>query len=105
MTSEPATSERPSTDRAAPRTLRGQLFPEAYRSTIAGGRRELLPGVRRWLVAVAAVLLLLLVLSIPVWRAATAELRSAVEGALAPQPAAATTDSLSEPPSEPAAEP
>lgn len=91
MTTEPVTRKTPS-----PRALRGELFPEAYRSTIAGGSRELLPGVRRWLLALAAVLLVLLVLSVPVWLAASARLRSAVDEALAPAPAAA---------SEPAGEP
>ena len=85
MTTEPASRPAP-----AERALRGPLFPEAYRSTVTGGARELLPALRRWLVAVAAVLLALLLLSIPVWLAATSELRAAVGRALAPAPAAAS---------------
>lgn len=77
MSTEPAS-------RPAPPALRGQLFPEAYRSTVAGGSREQLPALRRWLIAVAAVVLLVLLLSIPVWLAATSELRAAVGRALAP---------------------
>lgn len=83
MSTEPAS-------RPAPPALRGQLFPEAYRSTVAGGSRELLPALRRWLVAVAAIVLVLLLLSIPVWLAATSELRAAVGRAPAPAPAAVT---------------
>lgn len=79
MSTEPA-------PRPAPPVLRGQLFPEAYRSTVAGGSRELLPALRRWLLAVAAVVVLVLLLSIPVWLAATSELRAAVGRALAPAP-------------------
>jgi hypothetical protein len=82
-------STEPDTRPARP-ALRGQLFPEAYRSTVAGGSRELLPALRRWLVAVAGIVLFLLLLSIPVWLAATAELRAAVERSPAPAPGAAS---------------
>ncbi len=65
-----------------------QLFPEAYEFTIAGGDRALLPAVRRWLLVLGLTFVLLFLVSAPLWWSAAADLRAAVDRALAPAPAA-----------------
>lgn len=69
----------------APRAGNELLFPQAYRGTLAGGTRALLPALRRWIVALLVVITLLLVASVVVWRRATSELRAASEQAVSEQ--------------------
>lgn len=59
-------------------TLGPALFGQAYEHTIAGGRPVRLPGLRPWLAAVAAVLVVFLLVSNQLWRLATADLEYAI---------------------------
>ena len=68
--------------RTAASPEQAELFPQAYRSTLSGGARDLLPALRGWVALLVLVLALLLALSTPLWWRAVAGLRSAVEGAL-----------------------
>ena len=54
------------------------LFPEAYAHTVSTGARNLLPTARPWWITLAVALLLLLIISWPVWRDATQLVRAAL---------------------------
>ncbi len=58
------------------------VSPQAYRHTIGPTPGKLLPNVQRWAVAAVAIVLLVGVLSIPLWRDATRSLGVVVERVL-----------------------
>lgn len=68
-----------------------QLFPEAYRSTLATGTRQLLPAVRRWRWLLMLVAAILFALSFPLWWQAVDELSAALSPSKAPSASSGTT--------------
>ncbi len=55
-----------------------RLFDQSYRCTVDQGRAVRLPGLRRWLTALAVVVGLFLVGGLQLWRSATVELERAI---------------------------